>query len=364
MTRRPGRLVRASLVLAAFLAAGCSRKSGPEAPLTTTQQRSSELQAILSEAAVAYQRGNLTLTEEALRRASALAPDDADLALDLGDTLTREQHLDAARQHYESFLARHPSSTAVRLALGLTLTGLGRWEDAAREMGQVVERTPEDPVARLNLGIVLSKLGRYREAVEQLRRTVDLSPTDPVAVKELGSALMSSGNLQDAATSLEQAVALDAGSAPAWFALGGCYSRLGRKAEAAAALAHFSETSQGKERFLDQKRLFRAAQGRAETLSLDGKAEEALAALLAYRDALQDFPLFEQELGIAYLRLGKRPEAIAALERAVAGDRTLREAYGHLAVLYQQQGDTDKAMRARRSALHPSGYGPLPVESP
>ncbi|HEU5181563.1 MAG TPA: tetratricopeptide repeat protein [Candidatus Polarisedimenticolia bacterium] len=364
MTRRLGRLARAFLFLAALLAPGCSRRSAPEPPLTTPQQRSPELQAILTEAGSAYQRGNLTLTEEALRRASAMAPDDADLALDLGDTLTRAQHLDAARQHYEAFLARHPSSAAVRLALGLTLTGLGRWEDAAREIGQVAERTPDDPVARLNLGIVLSKLGRYDASVEQLRRAVELTPTDPVAVKELGSALMSAGKLQEAATALEQAVALDARSAPAWFALGGCYARLGRKAEAAVALAHFSETSEGKERFLDQKRLFRAAQGRAEALSLQGKDEEALAALLAYRDALQDFPQFQQELGVAYLRLGKRTEAIAALERAVAGDRTLREAYGHLAVLYQQQGDTDKAMRARRSALHPSGYGSLPVESP
>lgn len=364
MTRGPRRLVRASLLFAAFLAPACTRRSAPEPPLTTAQQRSPELQAILAEAGSAYQRGNLELTEEALRKASTLAPDDADLALDLGDTLTRAQHLDAARKHYESFLARHPSSTAVRLALGLTLTGLGRWEDAAREMEQVVERTPADPAAHLNLGIVLSKLGRYEDAMEQLRRAVELSPTDPIAVKELGSALMSAGNLQDAATTLEQAVALDAGSAPAWFALGGCYARMGRKAEAAKALAHFSETSEGKERFLDQKRLFKAAQGRAEALALQGKEEEALAALLAYREALQNFPLFQQELGVAYLRLGKRNEAIAALERAVAGDRTLREAYGHLAVLYQQEGEADKAMRARRLALHPSGYGPLPVEPP
>ena len=364
MIGQPGRLVRASLLFAACLAPACTRRSAPEAPLTTAQQRSPELQAILAEAASAYQRGNLALTEEALRRASDLAPDDADLAMDLGDTLTRAQHLDAARQHYESFLARHPSSASVRLALGLTLTGLGRWEDSAREVGQVVERTPDDPVARLNLGIVLSKLGRYDEAVEQLRRAVELSPTDPVALKELGSALMGAGKLQDAATALEHSAALDAGSAPAWFALGGCYARLGRKADADAALRHFSETSQRKERFLDQKRLFRAAQGKADALSRAGRQEEALAALLAYRDSLQDFPLFQQELGIAYLRLGKRREAIAALERAVAGDRTLREAYGQLALLYQQDGQADKAMRARSSALHPSGSGPLPVDTP
>jgi Flp pilus assembly protein TadD len=364
MTRRPGRLARVLLLLTAFLAPGCSGRNRSEAPLTSAQQRSPQLQAILAEAAGAYQRGNLALTEETLRKASRMAPDDPELALDLGDTLTRAQQLDAARRHYEEFLQRHPSSTAVRLALGLTLTGLGRWDDSAREVRQVVESTPDDPVARLNLGIVLSKQGQYDEAIVQLRRATELSPTDPLALKELGSALMGAGQLQEAATALEHTVAIDSSSAPAWFALGGCYARLGRKAEAEAALEHFSEAAKGKERFLDQKRLFRAAQGRAETLSRAGKQEEALAALLAYGDALADFPPFQQELGIAYLRLGQRKEAIAALELAVAGDRTLREAHGHLAVLYQQEGDADKAMRARRSALHPAGSGPLPLETP
>ncbi|PYQ11129.1 MAG: hypothetical protein DMH00_09130 [Acidobacteria bacterium] len=109
----------------------------PQAPLTSANDRSPQVRSTLTEAETAYQRGNLPLTEQLLRKAYAGAPDDPDLALDLGDTLNRRQHMESARRHYDEFLERHPSATPVRLALGLTLMRLGQWDEAALQIPPV-----------------------------------------------------------------------------------------------------------------------------------------------------------------------------------------------------------------------------------
>ena len=335
-----------------------------EVALTSAKDRTPQVQSLLAEASGAYQRGNLLLTRELLLKAGAAAPDDPDIALDLGDTLNRLQHMESARQHYVEFLERHPSASQVRLALGLTLMGLGRWEESADQIHRVTLELPEDRNAHFNLGIVLARLGHTSEALAELRRAAESSPPDPALLTELGITLMRAGEPAEAEKALQKALALEPDSVPALFNLGQCYGRLGRADEARAALERFSRASGEQEKFIDEKRLFRAAQSRSDSLSREGKDDEALAALLAYRDSLADFPLFQQELGVAYLRAGRRQEAIAAFERAVAKDSSLTEAHPQLAALYQQAGERDKAMRARQAAARPSAQGPLPADPP
>lgn len=363
----PAKLTRLAggswLVGIVLLAMAC--RSGPaEAVLTSAKDRTPQVQSLLSEAAQAHQRGNLLLTEQLLLKACAAAPDDPDIALDLGDTLNRLQRMESARQHYVEFLGRHPSASQVRLALGLTLMGLGRWEEAADQIRRVTRELPEDRNARFNLGIVLARLGRTSEALAELRRAAKDSPPDPALLTELGITLMRAGEPAEAEKTLEKALALQPNSVPALFNLGQCYGRLGRTDEARAVMERFSLASGEQEKFIDEKRLFRAAQSRSESLAREGKDDQALAALLAYRDSLADFPLFQQELGVAYLRAGRRQEAIAAFEQAVAKDSSLTESHAQLAALYQQGGESDKAMRARQAAARPSSQGPLPAKTP
>jgi tetratricopeptide (TPR) repeat protein len=251
----------------------------------------------------------------------------------------------------------------VRLALGLTLMGLGRWEESASQIQRAVAERPADPIARFELGIALVKLGRYADALPHLKRVAVESATDPAAFTELGIALMRLNRLDEAARELERSVARDPRYVPALFNLGHCYARLGRSAEAREALMRFSQASGEKEKYIDQKRLFQAAQGRSDALVREGKDEKSLEALLAYREALESFGPFQQELGVAYLRLGRKEEAIAAFERAVSREPFLTEANAHLAVLYQQEGLSDKAMKARLAAAHAVASDTVVTES-
>jgi|GEM_PF-5213019 len=363
MPGAPSRLAGWRLLGIVLLAVDC-RSRPAEAELTLPKERSSQVQSLLSAAADAYQRGNLQRTQQLLVEAGAAAPDDPAIALDLGDTLNRLQRMESARQRYTEFLERHPSASQVRLALGLTLMGLGRWEDAADQFRRVTRELPDDRNARFNLGMVLSRLGRTSQAITELRLAAKHSPPDPAVLTELGIALLRAGDTAEAQETLQKALVLDPDNVPALFNLAQCYSRLGRRDEAREVLERFSRASGTRERYLDEKRLFRAAQSRSDALAREGKDALALEALLAYRESLAEFPLFQQELGVAYLRAGLRQEAITAFERAVAQDSSLIEAQAQLAALYQQAGESDKAMRARQAAARPSSQGPLPTDPP
>ncbi len=349
-------------VAAATALLACAGKP-PEPPLTQARDRPSEVREYLVRAAEAHQRGYPLRTEELLRKASEAAPDDLDIALDLGDTLNRLGRNEAARAHYAAFLGRHPSSTQARVALGLTLLGLGRWEEAARQLRRAAEEQPRDPVAHSNLGSVLSRLGKNEEALAHLRAALEQSPSDPEIHAALGVAYLRLGRIPEATTALEKAVDLDPANATALHNLGNCYARSGRSLEAERVFERFARASRKKEEFIDEKRLFRAAQARAFELAQAGNDEKALEALLAYRESLRDFPLFHQELGVAYLKLGRSREAVSAFERAVELDPSLAESHSQLVALYQQAGEREKAMKAREAAARPAST-PAPAPPP
>ena len=353
------RRVALFLALAATLALPSCRRAEP--PLTGAAARSPEVRQALARAAETFQRGDFFHAEQSLRQALAGAPDDPDIALDLGDTLIRLSRSEAARDHYRAFLSRHPSASQVRLALGLTLITLGLWKEAAGELERTVSERPQDPSALYNLGSVLSRLGREEEAIVRLKAAAQLSPEDPSIAVALGMAYQRLGRISEAIGSLEKALSMDPDNVPALFTLGNCYARSGRRKEAQDALARFTRASSRKEKFLDEKRLFRAAQARANQFSRAGEDRKALDELLLYRRELESFAPFHQELGLAYLKLGRRAEARAALERAVSLDPSLLEAHGHLVVLYQEAGELDKAMKERRAT---EGRVASPPEAP
>jgi len=350
------------LLLALLLGWSC-RSRPAEAALTGAKDRSPEVLSQLASAFAAHQRGNLRLAEEFLRKALKNSPDDPDIALDLGDTLIQMGHPESARVHYEEFLARHPSVPSVRLAYGLTLMGLGRLEESAREIQIAAAKEPDDLPARLNLGIALAKLGRYEQAVPHLQRAAELAPSEPVPPTELGIVLLRLNRYAESAASLERAVRLKPDNVPALFNLGQCYARLGREREARETLERFARASESREHYLDLKRLFHEARGRSDTLTRAGRPEKGLEALRAYEEDLKDFPPYLQELGVAYVRLGRRADAVKAFEQAVARDPSLSEAHAQLVLLYQESGETEKAMRARQGAVR--GSSPeKPPETP
>jgi tetratricopeptide (TPR) repeat protein len=327
--------------------AGCSQA---EPPLTGAAERSPALQQLLAKANEAHRRGSLRETEEMLRRAHAEAPDDLDIALDLGDTLTRLGRNESARAHYAAFLSRHPSASAARLAHGRCLVSLARAEEAIPELDRAARELGTDAGAWLALGEALGDAGRTEEALAPLRRAAELAPADPAAHAALGAACLRIERLDEAIAALERSLELDPGSAPALFGLAQAYARAGRAEESRSAQDRFRKASHGREEELDRRRLLRAARAQAARLAARGDHEKALRALLAYQDQLEDYAPYQVQVGVALLDLGQAAESEAALRRAIQLDRTLSDAYLRLAELYEKTGKPEEAAQARRAA--------------
>ena len=120
-------------------------------------------------------RGRLPAAITHLRRATQLAPDDANAHVALGVALARDGQTAAAVATFRE---------------GVRLDGTNPW-------------------ARRNLGGCLLRAGKPDEAEPHLRRAVELGPTDPAARVGLGQCLIALGRLGDADAHLKEAIRFD-----------------------------------------------------------------------------------------------------------------------------------------------------------
>jgi tetratricopeptide (TPR) repeat protein len=77
-------------------------------------------------------------------------------------------------------------------------------------------------------------------------------------------------------------------------------------------------------------------------------AAEALVAAARLNASL---PRVDFNIGLAYTKLGRYDEAVAAYERAVARDSGDVKSLANMGALYERRGEMDRAARAYRAAL-------------
>ena len=170
-----------------------------------------------------------------LRAAHSLAPQNPDVALDLGVVLTARDQPGEALAVYTAGLAAapdHPTLHANRGRLRMLLADLpGAVEDL-----EVAARHAPDASAHLNLGVALAQLGRMAEAEAALRTAAERGPDDPAAQHNLCKLLRQTGRSHDAVPVCQRAATLQASPA-AHEALAGALAESGRPTEAIPLLA-------------------------------------------------------------------------------------------------------------------------------
>ena len=161
---------------------------------------------------------DLTGALKFFRRATALAPEQADAAflmcvtlLELGDA--------EARTLLPTLLDRFPRDAEGWRLLGGALERANQPEAALFAFKRAVEANPSAAL-HLRVGLLLQSLGRFAEAIESYQAASDLAPDNVDAALKLGLCLRRIGNTACASAVLERAVDLEAVSSEVWFALG------------------------------------------------------------------------------------------------------------------------------------------------
>lgn len=222
------------------------------------------------------------------------------------------------------------------------------WDEAEPLLAKAVDVCPEDPDARSKYADLLWRKGEAAEAIRQMTEAIRLSPEDVQLRVRYGEMQLAVGNLDAARESAEWALDMDPKRAGAWALRGRLLARSKKPREALSDL-HRAESLAPKnaavrmeiaELYLGLREPDRALatlqslsdhwspQGEpAQVLSLKGKA---YAAMRRYDDAANHLLLAANRgandcetlyrLAEAQLRAGRRREAVAAAQKALAAD--------------------------------------------
>ena len=247
---------------------------------------------------------------------------------ELGVVLVNLSDLPAAGDAFARATALDPTHAAAWRELGRVCLDRNRIDDALAALARAVELVPDDATSHLLLGRALQRAGRAAEAVAQLEQAVRLAPRNEQALYALATALASAGEQQRSRELLERLREL-------------------RRAGGDAATVRSNKAAL----------LLRDAGVRARL----GYDEAAVALLRQALEVAPDSAAAHLQLGLALARLGRREEAIAALQAATRLQESA-QAWAALAQLYAQAGraaDAERA-RARAAELAPRRHSPAP----
>lgn len=252
---------------------------------------------------------------------AAAQPDPKQRAAMLVHRHQEQEAIAVLRDH----LARHPEALEERRLLIRVIALTGDLRAAETEARILADRLgPSNPIPWIEMGHAFELNHRYEEALAMYDRAAEVAPADPAGPREGGRRAAEWGEAELAEPRLREALTRDSRDAESWHVLGLVRLRLGDRPGARAAYrAGLKADPTALENRL----------GLATVAVAEGDAREALEhydALAQARPKLGDL-----ELGRAWAlaRLGRIPEAEAALARA------------------ESLGGDARAIRAQRRAL-------------
>jgi adenylate cyclase len=184
---------------------------------------------------------------------------------------------------------------------------------AERDLERALALNPGDAHARNAYGIILTNLCRAEEGIASHRQAAELDPLWTAPLNNLGIINIMLGRVEDALAAYEQALELAPASGPLVLNIAATLSDLGRHPEAIArAREIYARHPESYSISVLASVLFRA-----------GEKEEATA-LLAELEVLRvEGKVRSMDLAGLYGLLGRRDEAFAALEEAVAANEPI-----------------------------------------
>ena len=216
-------------------------------------------------------------------------------------------------------VALAPEDAEAHYNLGLLAFELGIFSEAEASFTQAIAIEPEHAEAYNGRGVALKEMGKPVEAEASYRDSISLEPTYAEAQNNLGVVLQEQGRFEEAEAAYNSAIALNPQYAEAHNNLGTMFEAVGRPREAES---NFESAIRLRPDYAE------AHLNLGVALKEQGRLSEAEA---AYRKAVVHAPCSPEShsnLGAVLESLGRLDEAEASCRRAIALDPDY--AYGHL----------------------------------
>ncbi len=176
---------------------------------------------------------------EALLEPDPLPP--AAVSMEAGNQFFETGEFPAALAHFEAAVAVAPDNAQVRNNLGQTLVRLDRRNEALPHFEQAVRLDPERWAYHFNLARTLGHVGSWNRAVSQYRRAAALFPDDFATRYNLGRALHEWGDHRAAVVAYLEAIPLAPEEPTIYLSLAQSYEALTRPSDVITAYARYLE---------------------------------------------------------------------------------------------------------------------------
>lgn len=230
----------------------------------------------------------------------------AELYLMRGAALRRLGQLNEAQRDVDEALRLAPDHHVARYARGMVLKSLRRYEQALAAFDSYIAVDPKSPLAHHQRGLALSYLGRPEDAVKSFDVALQLGPDNPSTLYQRAVANTKAGNIGAAIADYARCLKIDP-KPIIYYGRGNLYYR---KKDYEAALADYSRA-----------------------IELDPKLVSAYA-----------------NRGNTNTALGRHAAALADYDAALKLDPTHTNTYRNRGMLYEDQGQLDRARAATNRA--------------
>lgn len=139
-----------------------------------------------------------------LRRATELAPRDADAWHHLGEALAAEGRTEEADAAFRRAVELNPEDRAALTHLGHTSLAAGRNEEAVDYLARAADRIPGASTAAISLVDMYRSFGQPEAALTQARRLADAAPDDLLAWLDVAQLSLTVGQLDEARSAFER----------------------------------------------------------------------------------------------------------------------------------------------------------------
>ncbi len=146
---------------------------------------------------------------EQLRRATELAPQDADAWHYLGEALATEGRMDDANDAFRRAVELNPEDKVALSHLGHTSAATGRQEEAVGYLSQAAQSMRGASTAAISLVNMYRTLGHYDDALVQAQRIAESQPDDLMAALDVAELSLEVGQLDEAVAAFERLRELD-----------------------------------------------------------------------------------------------------------------------------------------------------------